>query len=237
MGLKLLQPSLRPLGQFDVKDDDLDAIQGGKYVELEDAGATEGYAADVGQVGPLSPAASATTAFEAMTFALEARTDGNMGGLADDGTTGYGTLYGTVIGGTAGQGTGLGALSTKGVVTVGPTSALASGKVTVWHAAGLYGVDSAALATATTNSTDTGPALIDTNLALNSAVTAIPSGNADRGSLLSSDADVTDQIAIYVGSVTDSSLVSTSERAVTSGLFTSTDREYFAIYYLGLNKA
>ena len=237
MGLKLLQPSLRPLGQFDVKDDDLDAIQGGKYVELEDAGATEGYAADVGQVGPLSPAASATKAFEAMTFALEARTDGNMGGLADDGTTGYGTLYGTVIGGTAGQGTGLGALSTKGVVTVGPTSALASGKVTVWHAAGLYGVDSAGLAQATTNSPDTSPALIDTSLALNSVITAIDSGNADRGSLLSSDANATDQIAIYVGSVTDSSLVSTSERAVTSGLFTSTDREYFAIYYLGLNKA
>lgn len=237
MGLKLLQPSLRPLGQFDVKDDDLDSIQGGKYVELEDAGATEGYAADVGQVGPLASAAGPTKAFEAMTFALESRTDGNMGGLADDGTTGYGTLYGTVIGGTAGQGTGLGSQPTKGVVTVGPTSALASGKVTVWHAAGLYGVDSAGLAQATTNSPDTSPALIDTSLALNSVITAIDSAHTDRGSLLSSDANATDQIAIYVGSVTDSSLVSTSERAVTSGLFTSTDREYFAIYYLGLAKA
>ncbi|MDB2481564.1 hypothetical protein N9W84_00190 [bacterium] len=228
MGLKLLQPSLRPLGQFDVKDADLDAIQGGKYVELEDAGATEGYAADVGQVGPLSPAASATTAFEALTFALNSRTEGNMGGLADDGTTGYGTLYGTVIGGTAGQGTGLGALSTKGVVTVGPTSALASGKVTVWHAPGLYGVDTAAMATANP---------VDTDTALNAPIYARAAAQADKGSLSDSSTLAGVQMAINVGSVTDSSLVSTSERAVTSGLFTSTDREYFAIYYLGLNKA
>jgi hypothetical protein len=228
MGLKLLQPSLRPLGQFDVKDDDLDAIQGGKYVELEDASATEGYAADVGQVGPLSPAAGPTKAFEGLTFALNSRTEGNMGGLADDGTTGYGTLYGTVIGGTAGQGTGLGAQPTKGVVTVGPTSALASGKVTVWHAPGLYGVDTAAMATANA---------VDTDTALNAPVYAREAAQADKGSLTDSATNAGVQMAIYVGSVTDSSLVSTSERAVTSGLFTSTDREYFAIYYLGLNKA
>jgi hypothetical protein len=228
MGLKLLQPSLRPLGQFDVKDDDLDAIQGGKYVELEDASATEGYAADVGQVGPLSPAAGPTKAFEALTFALNSRTEGNMGGLADDGTTGYGTLYGTVIGGTAGQGTGLGAQPTKGVVTVGPTSALASGKVTVWHAPGLYGVDTAAMATANA---------VDTDTALNAPVYAREAAQTDKGSLTDSASNAGVQMAIYVGSVTDSSLVSTSERAVTSGLFTSTDREYFAIYYLGLNKA
>ena len=239
MGLKLLQPSLRPLGQFDLLDDDLDVLEGGKYVKIADLGtdsATEGYAADVGNVGPIGVAPGSTLgdAFASLAFSLDAKTAGSLGGLADDGTTGYGTLYGTVIGGTAGQGTGLGTLSSKGVVTVGPSSAMASGKVTVWHAAGLYGVDSAGLATATGNSTDSNPALIDTTLALNSAVTAIPSGNSDRGSLLSSDADVTAQIAICVGSVTDSSLVSTSERAVTSGVYTSTDREYFAIYHLGV---
>ena len=219
MGLKLLQPSLRPLGQFDLADDDLSTLEGGCYVELEDAGATEGYAADVGQVGPLSPAAGPTKAFEALTFSLADKTDGNMGGLADDGTTGYGTLYGTVIGGTAGQGTGLGSQPTKGVVTVGPTSALASGKVTVWHAPGLYGVDSAALATSDP---------IDTDTALNTAI------HSDAGFLTDVATTHGDQVAIYVGSVTDSSLVSTSERAVTSGLFTSTDREYFAIYHLGV---
>lgn len=217
MGLKLLQPSLRPLGQFDLADADLSTLEGGCYVELEDASATEGYAADVGQVGPLSRSAGPTKAFEALTFSLADKTNGNMGGLADDGTTGYGTLYGTVIGGTAGQGTGLGAQPTKGVVTVGPTSALASGKVTVWHAPGLYGVDSAALASADP---------IDTTTALNAAI------YSDAGFL--TDSIDGDQVAIYVGSVTDSSLVSTSQRAVTSGLFTSTDREYFAIYHLGV---
>ena len=217
MGLKLLQPSLRTLGQFDLLDSDLSTLEGGCYVELEVAGATEGYAADVGQVGPLEPAAGPTKAFSALTFGLATKTTGNMGGLADDGTTGYGTLYGTIIGGTAGQGTGLGAQPAKGVVTVGPTSALASGKVTVWHAPGLYGVDSAALASANPIDTDT---VLNADIFSNSGFLTDASSGA--------------QVAIYVGSVTDSSLVSTSERAVTSGLFTSTDREYFAIYHLGV---
>ena len=222
MGLKLLQPSLRPLGQFDLKDDDLATLEGGCYVELEDlltGSATEGYAADVGNVGPTGPTVPATgDAFASLAFSLATKTTGNLGGLADDGETGYGTLYGTVIGGTAVQGTGLGTLSTTGVVTVGPSSAMASGKVTVWHAPGLYGVDSAALASADPIATDT---------AINDAV------HSNSG-FLTIDASSGNQVAISVGSVADSSLVSTSERAVTSGIFTSTDREYFAIYHLGV---
>ena len=52
MALKLLNPGLRPLGQFDLHDPV--ALRGGEYVELqafspEPTGA-EGYAADVGQM-------------------------------------------------------------------------------------------------------------------------------------------------------------------------------------------
>ena len=219
MGLKLLQPSLRPLGQFDLKDDDLATLEGGCYVELEDAGASEGYAADVGDVGPLSPAASGITAYEAQTMALATRTNGNIGGLADDGETGYGTLYGTVIGGTAGQGTGLGTLSGKGVVTVGPSSAMASGKVTVWHAPGLYGVDSSCM-------DSSNPLLLST--AINDDV------HSNAGFIESSGGATGSQLGIYAGFVNDSSLVSTTERAVTSGVFKGTDVEYFAIYFLGI---
>ena len=129
MGLKLLQPSLRPLGQFDLLDDDLDVLEGGKYVEIADLGtdsATEGYAADVGDVGPIgiAPGGTLGDAFASLAFGLTTKfgTAANapaLGGLADDGTTGYGTLYGTVIGGTAGQGTGLGTLSSKELLLLG----------------------------------------------------------------------------------------------------------------------
>jgi len=52
MALILLNPGLRPLGQFDFKDDDSENVTGGeiaKIVTLSSAdSATEAYAADVG---------------------------------------------------------------------------------------------------------------------------------------------------------------------------------------------
>ncbi len=53
--------------------------------------------------------------------------------LSDDGIAGYGTLFGTVVGGTVGQ------VSTGGTV-LGPHTATGSGKVTLWEKPGLYAV-------------------------------------------------------------------------------------------------
>ena len=53
--------------------------------------------------------------------------------LADDGTTGYGTLFGTVVGATVGK-------VVTGGSALGPNTALGSGKVTLWNQTGLYGV-------------------------------------------------------------------------------------------------
>ena len=52
--------------------------------------------------------------------------------LLDDGTTGYGTLFGQTIGTPVG-------LSTSGT-NLGPHSAAASGKVTCWDKPGIYAV-------------------------------------------------------------------------------------------------
>lgn len=149
MALKLLQPSLRPLGQFDLADSSA-AIKGGEIVKLASSAiASDEAAADSHQVGPLLGAAATNFAnFTAGTFA-----NGTLCGLADDGDAGYGTQFGTLIGNNAGKGvqvpTSLGATLAGGAVVIGPETHAASGKVTVWHAAGLYSVNADALATVT----------------------------------------------------------------------------------------
>ena len=60
--------------------------------------------------------------------------------LLDEGTLGYGTLFGQVIGTPTG-------LSTTGT-NLGPHTAAASGKVTCWDKPGLYGVSADAVNTA-----------------------------------------------------------------------------------------
>lgn len=210
MALKLLNPGLRPLGLFDLEDDDEGNLEGGEYVELAAMTAgevsVEGYAADVLGVGPLSGGTG-------VQFARASRTQGSLGGLADEGTDEYGTLFGRMIGGTAGQGTGLGALSTRGTVVLGPSTDRGSGKVTVWHQAGLYGVTGAA-------SDDSATPL--TGAAANDPVHASLTGLLQTGVLNGA-------LGIYVGSVTDSSLVSTTNTA--AGVAAAT--EYHAVYFIG----
>jgi hypothetical protein len=211
MALKLLNPGLRPLGLFDLEDDSAGALEGGELVELAamTAGevAVEGYAADVLGVGPLSGGTG-------VQFAPASHTAGNLCGLADEGTDEYGTLFGTMIGGTVGQGTGLGALSARGTVVLGPSTDRASGKVTVWHQAGLYGVNGAA-------SDDAATPL--TGLAANASLSSTAAG------LWTTTAIGGNACAAYVGSVTDSSLVSTTNTAAGAAAAT----EYHAIYFVG----
>ena len=220
MALKLLNPGLRPLGTFDLDDDDVEAIDGGEYVQLqaEDAAGSsaDGYAADVGNVGPMGPGTAGALDGNALlwNFGLNACIATSLGGLADEGIEEYGTLFGSLIGANTGQAT-----SQSGAVVIGPGTHRGSGKVTVWHAPGLYGVNGQA--------TDDATAPIGDTTTVNDGVYSTAAG------LLTSDQGdgSGDQLGTYCGAVTDSSLVSTTNAAAGS---TEAALEYHAIYLLGL---
>jgi hypothetical protein len=128
-----------------------------------------------------------------------------------------------VIGGTAGQGTGLGDRPTAGVVTVGPRTSFGSGKATMWTQEGLYGITS----DATTAGAFTAFGLNDL-LAANTSTGKWAVGTDVSTSI---SADVFSYSAIFVGTVNDSSLVSTT---FTHASGTAGDAEYAAIYWTGL---
>ena len=210
MALKLLQPGIEPLGQYDIEDDDISLMVGGEVGVFQALNvATDLYAADVFSVGP------------AIHVTLDSvSADGELYGLVDEGITGYGTAFGKMIGTAIGKGTGFGAMSTSGVVTIGPSSALGSGKVTLWTKPGLYGVtadgfiSSAVFLAATLNGDIYGTAADGTN----------------DGKLRSAAAG--QQVALFLGRVADTSLVSTTNAAVGG----DAQVEYAAIYLLGVQK-
>lgn len=221
MALKLLQPGLQPAGQFDLVDGT--TLAGGEWVNAATAGGSELAAADVTQVGPLS---AGTTALAFAPGAKSAAAGGPpttsqvFGGLADEGTTGYGTSFGTVIGAAVGKGTGFGTLATTGVVTVGPQTTSGSGKVTVWHAAGLYGV-SGAPATS-------GAVAPLSGLAVNAQVYSSSTGGYLGGSTMTGAG--TGAVGIALGAVRDTSLVSTTATAAGE----SAQTEFYALYLKAL---
>jgi hypothetical protein len=206
MALKLLQPGMQPAGQFDLKDGV--SLSGGEYVELT---ASSDYAAsDVSAVGP---ATYMQPGIRSLAAAVK------FGGLADEGTTGYGTSFGTIIGATVGQGTGFGTLSTTGVVVVGPQTSTGSGKVTVWHAPGLYGV-SGSPATAAAVAPLSGL-----------AVNVIVEAEAATGYLGGAGTGAGSTVGVTVGAVKDTSLVSTTATAAGE----SAQTEFYAIYMTAIN--
>ena len=132
MALRLQQPGIQPLGQFDGLDSEVLTVLGGEVVTLtgvavdgtdlaaKDADGSDGY---VGLTpNHTRPAVTKTLASGARPLFL-----------VDDGTANYGTLFGEVVGGTVGQ------QSTGGAV-LGPHTANASGKLTLWDKPGTYAV-------------------------------------------------------------------------------------------------
>jgi hypothetical protein len=199
MALKLLNPGLRPLGMFDLEDDTLGTLEGGEHVELNStAVGAEGYAADVADVGPFVGADLAGNR-ASVKFDVGTRTAGSMSGLADEGSTGYGTMFGRTIGSNAGRATVI-----NGAVVVGPTTERASGKVTVWSQSGLYAVDGAAATDSAAPLSGMGGALQPVNSPI----------HADAAGLLGTNALGGQPVAIFVGHLTDTSLVSTTNTAV-----------------------
>lgn len=138
MTLRLHQPGAEPLGQYDGYDSEVLSFLGGEVCTLTavavggaDAAAADADGSD-GYVGippaHVRPAVTRTLVSGARPLYLA--DDGTAGDLF---TRGYGTLFGRVVGGTTGQ------QSTGGAV-LGPHTAVASGKITLWAKPGHYGV-------------------------------------------------------------------------------------------------
>tara|TARA_R110002020_G_scaffold50716_9_gene143311 strand:+ start:5244 stop:5933 length:690 start_codon:yes stop_codon:yes gene_type:complete len=228
MALILLQPGIQPIGQFDLDDADAALCTGGQVGLLQalDLPPGDGYAADVGQVGPRLQVELGSLAAASAGGGGLVTGSATMWGLVDEGTTGYGTLFGTVIGGTAGQGTGFGTRSTQGVVVVGPDSNMASGKCTLWSQAGLYGVTANGFAVGTV------AGVTAAAFGLNGELDGhLNDGTAASGRLEASGL-AAEVACLFLGNVSDSSLVSTSATAI--GL--QADTEYFAVWSYGPNQ-
>ncbi len=133
MALKLLNPGINPLGQFDALDADIADVKGGEvlqfgtvdfntvdsFVDSSAYDSNDGYVLDTTPQRPV------------LRLAYDGYSAPVM--LADDGVAGYGTLFGTVVGGSVGQSTGA-------ATPLGPHTATGSGKLTAWDKPGLYAV-------------------------------------------------------------------------------------------------
>lgn len=133
MALLPLHGAREPLGQFDLVDGY--TILGGEVAYLAPVtwNSTDLSAPDVTNDGY-----TGTTSKKRPAVALVAAADQHPLFLTDDGSTnadgtGYGTLFGQVVGGTVGQQVTSGA-------KLGPATYLGSGKCTLWRGPGLYGV-------------------------------------------------------------------------------------------------
>ena len=231
MALTLLQPGMEPLGQFDLADGSTPV--GGECATF---GVSAGRSAADGWAGVTTLTLNGPVDTAPVTGA---GTVPQLHGLVDEGATGYGTLFGTVIGGTAGQGTGFGSLSTTGVVVVGPNTSHASGKATIWDKPGLYGASQAAWTAALADGAVLNSCVYAVSTASATAIAAGSTGGqlcVDAGTsghvvdMITTDALVASQIGLFLGSVNDTSLVSTTSTLAGTGAATN---ETHAIYYLG----
>jgi hypothetical protein len=128
MALKILQSGINPLGQFDGLDAEVTLFKGGEVCTLT---AVAWKGSDV-NAADVNDGYSGTTSKTRPAVTLTLVSGHRPLFLADDGVAGYGTLFGSIVGGSTGQ-------TVKGVV-VGPTTATGSGKITIWDKPGLYAV-------------------------------------------------------------------------------------------------
>jgi hypothetical protein len=140
MSLKLLQPGTQPLGQFDCADAELTSFKGGevctfKYVTTSGQPGVTQAGTDQAAYDVFDGYINASGTFKrpavTKTFAATSMTARPLM-LSDDGITGYGTLFGSVVGGAVGQ-----SVTSAGL---GPHTAVGSGKMTCWDKPGLYAV-------------------------------------------------------------------------------------------------
>ena len=221
MALYILQPGLQPLGQFDFLDTDMAALQGGLIGALDEAArvnsTSEKAASDVfdGYVADLVDVGNSGASRPILRLADTSSEPNNLFYLLDDGTTGYGTMFGTLIGNPVGLSTTV----ASGGVALGPSSAQGSGKATAWDKAGLYGVSTDVLASDVLG----GVNLNDTPLPGELLYRGATSAKLTRSSASS------DKMALFVELASSGSLVTTPGRLV--GAAESFDR--IVVQYLG----
>lgn len=129
MALKPWFGGREPIGMFDAVDGSLTSFKGGEVVGLQYFSITSNdkHAKDVddGYVSSTSQTRPGVT--KTLTAGMRPLF------LCDDGTSGYGTLFGEVVGSSVGQ-------TVTGGTALGPHTSTGSGKVTVWEKPGVYAV-------------------------------------------------------------------------------------------------
>ena len=219
MALKPLTPGYLPLGQFDLLDSFAANFVGGEVGILDtSAPSNDYYAADAGGLSIEQDVKVKGGSVTAAGYSVY--------GLVDEGTAGYGTSYGTVIGGTVGQGTGfasgVASASALGVVVVGPRTSFGSGKATLWTMPGLYGITSDAFVSETAT---------DLPTTANESLYGKATGGTNAGKLTKVSSSNGAPAALFVNTIADRSLVSTSSAA--AGVAGAPPVELYAVYLLG----
>lgn len=215
MALVLLNPSGVPLGEFDALDTIATTVKGGEVMMFTTVSTTAGT--DTSDADTADGYTYPGTSRVVLTTTLTSNRGPLM--LCDDGTLNYGTLFGTVVGGSAGQVVNTGAV-------LGPHTATGSGKLTAWVTPGLYGVT----LDATDPATDTGLQTTNSSLVGGKPLYATAAG------LLTPDPTKSFQANRPVGYFaefrTKGSLVTTPNRLVQAlnspvGMTASTNKQIF----------
>lgn len=164
MALKPLQAGKEPLGQFDGYDGDYLTITGGEVGTL--IGIPYTYPAGASGDQAANDVFDGYTGVATRPAVTRNLTSGDRPlYLLDEGTVGYGTMFGVSIGGVTGQVVpNPSSPATTGGVVLGPHTAYGSGKVTCWQKPGLYAVtlNSVAADLAPTTAVNTGDPLYAT---------------------------------------------------------------------------
>lgn len=226
MALKLLQPGVQPLGQYDGLDTEFLTLKGGEIVTFASVAVSgsDKAAKDVfdGYTNPSSVQKRVVVTRNVATTKRPLM-------LADDGISGYGTLFGSVVGGTVGQ-------QITGGVVLGPHTALGSGKVTLWEKPGLYAVSLDACDTATSDGLQPSNTSIDTGTAL-TWVPASTSGGQLTPVGSTAAAGNTVVVGRFIDFETNGSLVTTPNNLVAAlsapdGALSASARQFaFATFY------
>jgi len=142
MALKIAQPGLNPLGQFDCLDADVFRVKGGEVMLFDNVLSPNPPGTDLAASDAFDGYVNPSSVQKRTVVRLYPSTLDGYGPvmLSDDGIKGYGTLFGTVVGAVAGQ-TAYGPNQTPAATDLlGPHTAKGSGKITCWDKPGVYAV-------------------------------------------------------------------------------------------------
>jgi hypothetical protein len=173
MALILLNPGTQPLGQFDgytgtngagtgvtaFKGGEICSWQSMNYPALGAQDVNDGYAYNATATPHIKVVPSISLNWGTQTTPALTPSHGPYF-LSDDGTQGYGTLFGSIVGGSVGSQSYAPYPNNTGQTVIGPHTALGSGKITCWDKPGMYAVTLDAV------STTTSVGLLPTNTAL-----------------------------------------------------------------------